>query len=156
MFRSAESFGAEALYLSPLTADPSHPRCKRTAMGTVDVLPWERRSLDELTVVQRDACPAIFALETGGTTLRDFRFPREGLMIVGSEELGCSPEALALADASLGRVTIPMYGAKGSLNVAVAFGIVMQAWADAQVATSCRQTTRPLDGVRAWACHVLN
>jgi TrmH family RNA methyltransferase len=49
-------------------------------------------------------------------------------MIVGSEELGVSPEALRKADASLGRVSIPTIGAKGSLNVAVAFGIAMQSW----------------------------
>jgi TrmH family RNA methyltransferase len=49
-------------------------------------------------------------------------------MIAGSEELGVSPAALAAADASLGRVSIRTYGAKGSLNVSTAFGIVMQAW----------------------------
>ncbi|GHU63326.1 hypothetical protein FACS189445_6570 [Spirochaetia bacterium] len=50
-------------------------------------------------------------------------------MILGSEELGVSPQALAAADASLGRLSIPTYGAKGSLNVSVAFGIALQAWA---------------------------
>ena len=50
-------------------------------------------------------------------------------MIIGSEELGVSPNALARADASLGRVSIPILGAKGSLNVSVAFGIAMHAWA---------------------------
>ncbi|MDR3337749.1 MAG: TrmH family RNA methyltransferase, partial [Treponema sp.] len=124
MFRSAESFGAERLWLSPLCADPLHPRAARTAMGCVAVLPWERLPLEKLA---RDY--PLFALETGGIPLANFPFPRRGIMITGSEELGVSPEALALADASLGRVTIPMYGAKGSLNVSVAFGIVMQAWA---------------------------
>jgi TrmH family RNA methyltransferase len=47
---------------------------------------------------------------------------------VGSEELGLSPEALALAESSAGRVSIAMAGARASLNVAVAFGILMQAW----------------------------
>jgi TrmH family RNA methyltransferase len=49
-------------------------------------------------------------------------------MIAGSEELGVSPEALAAVDASLGRVSIPSFGVKGSLNVSTAFGIAMQAW----------------------------
>jgi TrmH family RNA methyltransferase len=49
-------------------------------------------------------------------------------MIVGSEELGVSSEMLAIADRSLGRVSIPLAGAKGSLNVSVAFGIVMHLW----------------------------
>jgi TrmH family RNA methyltransferase len=128
MFRAAESFGAEKVFLSPFCADPRHPRAERSAMGCVDVLPWERREFFNTADTAGCGCP-VFALETGGTSLADFSFPRKGLLIAGSEELGVSPTALAAADASLGRVTIPCYGAKGSLNVSVAFGIVMQAWA---------------------------
>ena len=129
MFRSAESFGAEKIFVSKFCADPNHVRARRTAMGCVDALPWERAELfcdDEAG----EANGTIFALETGGTPLSHFAFPKRGLLIVGSEELGVSPPALAAADSSLGRVSIPSYGAKGSLNVSVAFGIVMQAWAE--------------------------
>ena len=69
-----------------------------------------------------------FALELGGTPLGEFRFPQRGMMLVGSEELGLSPQSLALAASRAGRVSIPMAGAKRSLNVAVAVGIVLQAW----------------------------
>ena len=136
MFRSAESFGAEKVFISPFCADPNHVRAQRTAMGCVDVLPWERRCF---LAARAEPPPAqasvmelygpVFALETGGTPLAEFAFPRRGLLVAGSEELGVSPQALAVADASLGRVSIPCYGAKGSLNVSVAFGIAMQAWA---------------------------
>ena len=129
MFRSAESFGAGKIFVSKFCADPNHVRARRTAMGCVDALPWERADLfcgDE----PGEANGPIFALETGGTQLSHFAFPKCGLLIAGSEELGVSPRALAAADSSLGRVSIPSYGAKGSLNVSVAFGIVMQAWAE--------------------------
>ena len=136
MFRAAESFGAEKLWLSPLCADPRHKRAERTAMGCVDVLPWERFPHNPFVAPNGDGSSVLpfyegpfFALETGGTPLADFTFPTCGILIAGSEELGVSPRALAAADASLGRVTIPTWGAKGSLNVSVAFGIVMQAWA---------------------------
>ena len=136
MFRAAESFGAEKIWLSPLCADPRHKRAERTAMGCVDVLPWERFPHDPFVAPNEDEASIsafsegpFFALETGGTPLADFAFPTKGVLIAGSEELGVSPRALAAADASLGRVTIPTWGAKGSLNVSVAFGIVMQAWA---------------------------
>ena len=125
IFRAAESFGAEKIWLSPLCADPRHKRALRTAMGCVDVLPWERLAAGTL------APGPFFALETGGVLLDDFTFPSRGTLIAGSEELGVSPRALEAADASLGRVTIPTRGTKGSLNVSVAFGIVMQAWAAA-------------------------
>jgi len=137
MFRAAESFGVEKIWLSPLCADPRHKRAARTAMGCVDVLPWERLPHDPFTgQIPSEQFPPddftkgpFFALETGGTPLEDFSFPKEGILIAGSEELGVSPRALAAADASLGRVSITSYGAKGSLNVSVAFGIVMHAWA---------------------------
>jgi TrmH family RNA methyltransferase len=132
MFRTAESFGAEKIFLSPFCADPGHRRAHRTAMGCVAVLPWERRELFAATEGSKLPYP-VFALETGGIPLAGFPFPRQGLLIAGSEELGISPQALAAADASLGRVSIPCYGAKGSLNVSVAFGIVMQAWAESRM-----------------------
>jgi TrmH family RNA methyltransferase len=123
MFRTAESFGAEKILLSPLCADPRHPRALRSAMGCVEIMSWER-------VESLNPAVPLFALETGGTELNKFDFPKRGILAVGSEELGVSPQTLAAV--SLGRVSIPCYGAKGSLNVSTAFGIVMQAWAAAQ------------------------
>ncbi|MDR0465410.1 MAG: TrmH family RNA methyltransferase [Treponema sp.] len=139
MFRTAESFGVEKIILSPLCADPRHKRAERTAMGCIDIITWERNDLfsleDSSEILNRgfqsklNCSLPIFALETGGVPLNEFPFPRRGILITGSEELGVSPRALAAADASLGRVTIPSYGTKASLNVSVAFGIAVQTWA---------------------------
>jgi TrmH family RNA methyltransferase len=138
MFRTAESFGAEGLLLSPLCADPLHPRSLRTAMGCVEILPWKRlafpadagENASHTARFLTQTLPGpLFALETGGTGIADFAFPLQGTLIVGSEELGVSPGALAAAEASLGRLSIPVWGAKGSLNASVAFGIAMSAWA---------------------------
>jgi TrmH family RNA methyltransferase len=100
-------------------------------MGCVEVLPWERLPAEPFSPGSSAAfnCP-VFALETGGAPLDSFSFPKAALIVVGSEELGVSPAALAAAGISAGRVTIPIYGAKGSLNVSTAFGIVMQKWAE--------------------------
>jgi len=128
MFRTAEIFGVEKIFLSQFCADPRHRRAERTAMGCVDIIPWERR--DFFACEEKPILPyPVFALETGGIPIDKFSFPQQGLLIAGSEELGVSPRALAAADASLGRVSIPVYGAKASLNVSVAFGIALQAWA---------------------------
>ena len=121
IFRTAEAFGAERLFLSPLCVPADHPRAQRSAMGCTEFLPWERRSLDEIP-----ADLPVFALETGGTPIEEFNFPEKGIVVVGSEELGVSPEGLARA--TYGRVSIPMTGIKASLNVGVAFGILMQVW----------------------------
>jgi len=127
MFRTAESFGVEKIILSPFCADPHHRRAQRTAMGCIEIVPWERRNL----FVEKENLQLpypVFALETGGIPIDKFPFPNRGLLIAGSEELGVSPRALAAAETSLGRVSIPCYGAKASLNVSVAFGIALQAW----------------------------
>jgi TrmH family RNA methyltransferase len=126
LFRTAESFGVEKVLLSPLAADPLHRRAQRTAMGCIDIVPWERMSLEALEALSRQT--PVFALETGGVELQAFAFPASGIMVVGSEELGISPGALAVADSSRARVSIPTYGAKGSLNVSSAFAIAMYAW----------------------------
>jgi len=126
MFRTAESFGVEKIILSPFCADPNHTRAKRTAMGCIDIIPWERR---DLFSGSESAELPVFALETGGIPINEFSFPHRGILIAGSEELGVSPGALAAADVSFGRVSIPCYGAKASLNVSVAFGIALQRWA---------------------------
>ena len=93
-------------------------------MNAGQALPWEVAELESL----QGAAGGLFALELGGTPLERFAFPSSGTVLVGSEELGLSPEALGLAENGLGRVSIPLAGSKRSLNVAVAFGILMQAW----------------------------
>lgn len=123
--RSAEAYGFEALYHSPATPGLDHPRARRSAMGAETFLPVTAAPLAELRA--RWTAP-VFALELGGTDVSQFAFPPNGLVLVGGEELGLSPEALAWADGSAGRVTLPLYGRKASLNVGVAFGILAAAW----------------------------
>lgn len=123
VFRTAEAFGAERVLLSPRTPLPTHPRASKAAMRAERALPWGVAELESLRGTE-----GLFALELGGTPLDQFAFPRSGTVLLGSEELGLSPEALQLADTGLGRVSIPLAGAKKSLNVAVAFGILMRAW----------------------------
>lgn len=120
IFRSADAFGVAELVLSGFTADPAHPRAARSAMGATSVVAWRRAGLEALSGQGQ-----VLALELRGESIDSFVFPRHGMVVVGSEELGVSPEALALCTR---RVSIPMLGAKGSLNVGVAFGVLMDAW----------------------------
>ena len=123
IFRTAEAMGAEKVLISPHCIDPTQPRAIRSGMGCIETMGWTRCSLDELP-----SDVPVFALETGGTPIEEFKFPDRGICIIGSEELGVSPEALARA--TYGTVTIPMKGLKASLNVGVAFGILMQKWVE--------------------------
>ncbi|MGL4982067.1 MAG: TrmH family RNA methyltransferase [Treponemataceae bacterium] len=121
IFRTAEAMGAEKLFVSPFCCDPLHSRAIRSGMGCIENMDWQRASLDDLS-----SDLPIFVLETGGTPINEFKFPKKGIVILGSEELGVSPKALKKA--SYGCVSIPMNGIKNSLNVGVAFGILLNAW----------------------------
>ena len=121
IFRSAEAFGVDKVYLSPFCSDPLQTRALRSGMGCIETLGWERKALDDLP----PEIP-VFALETGGTPISDFAFPKQGICLIGSEELGLSPEALERAD--YGHVSIPMKGLKASLNVGVALGVLLASW----------------------------
>ena len=126
IFRTAEAMGAEKVLISPMCIDPNHPKALRSGMGCIETIGFERKSVEELKEFAAQNDLPIFVLETGGTPIEEFNFPKKGICIIGSEELGVSPEALATA--TYGRVSIPMKGLKASLNVGVAYGILMQAW----------------------------
>ncbi len=126
IFRTAHSFGVSSILYSQGTAAIDHPRTHKTARGTVEEVTHIQSSYENLLRQSPDV--PIFALETGGTSLFEFEFPLEGVMIIGSEELGVAPKLLDLAKSSAGIVSIPMVGIKGSLNVSAAFAIVMASW----------------------------
>lgn len=125
IFRTAEALGAEKIFYSFDCASIKHPRAIRSAMGAISMIPSEEGDLDRLAKEY-----PIFALETGGEDIKTFSFPREGVVVIGSEELGISPDTLnkikKLSKNPI--VTIPMTGKKESLNVAVAFGILLNSW----------------------------
>lgn len=126
LFRTAECFGAREILIAPGAAVPDHPRALRSAMGSTGLVPYRFAEYQEIS-----ESDGLFALELGGTPLHDFEFPRDGVCVVGSEELGIRRELRTAAEKKAGIVSIPLLGVKGSLNVSVAFGILMHAWSEA-------------------------
>jgi tRNA G18 (ribose-2'-O)-methylase SpoU len=124
-FRTADAAGIERLCLCGITAKPPKRGITKTALGAEETVPWEH-SWEPLAVVQslRARGCEITAVETTvhAVDLFDWkpRFP-VGL-VFGHEVEGIRPELSALCDT---HVRIPMLGAKHSLNVATAGGIVL-------------------------------
>lgn len=126
IFRSADSFGIKKIILVEGTASPEHVRAQRTSRGTTATVQWEYMTeADTITFLKTYDSKDVLALELGGQSINEFHFPSRGVAIMGSEEFGISPEILSCAGS---RITIPMGGSKGSLNVSVAAGILMQRW----------------------------
>ena len=141
IFRTAEAMGLEKVFISPACTPPEQTKAQRSSMGCINTLGYSRYSLEEVA-----HSSSVFVLETGGTPLNEFDFPEEGTVIIGSEELGVSPEALKLAGTKV--VSIPMTGLKASLNVGVAFGILVQAWTDCLRAKGIKPTNLSASNVQ--------
>lgn len=126
IFRSADSFGISRIVLVEGGATPDHVRARRTSMGTTDVIPWDVLPQTEVVDFLRTYDPSeVLALELGGYDINTFSFPTRGVAVLGSEEFGISAGILSCCGR---RVTIPLGGSKGSLNVSVAAGILLQRW----------------------------
>ena len=124
-FRTADGTAIERLYLSGITGRPPQRAITKTALGAEDKVAWEY-AWDPMPFAGtlRARGYEIAAVETSlhSVDLFDWK-PRFPVCVVfGHEVDGIRPELIAAADCS---VRIPMLGAKHSLNVATAGGVVL-------------------------------
>lgn len=124
-FRTADAASIERLHLCGITARPPKRAIAKTALGAEETVPWEY-SWEAAPVVRalRDQGCEIAAIETASHAVDLFDWmPRFPVCVVfGHEVEGVQPEISALCDT---HVRIPMLGAKHSLNVATAGGVVL-------------------------------
>ena len=125
IFRTSDACGVELVALAGITGTPPRDALVKTALGAEQAVRWRYRA-EALTALNeaREEGYTPVALENGagGKSLQDYRWPERPCLVVGNEVRGISPEVL---DACAGNVSIPMRGAKDTLNVAVAFGIAV-------------------------------
>jgi 23S rRNA (guanosine2251-2'-O)-methyltransferase len=124
-FRTADATAIEKLYLCGITGKPPRKEISKTALGAEDTVPWDHtEDAIELIRMLRGREYEIAAIETSvhAVDLYDWtpRFPV--CVAFGNELEGLHPELSALCDTY---VRIPMLGAKHSLNVATAGGVVL-------------------------------
>ena len=125
LFRTADSFGIEKIYLTGYTAAPPRREISKTALGAEEFVLWEKAEDPKKVIAKlKKQGFTIVALEQarGAVDLKKFEPPVKVCLIVGHEVLGVPKEILQLCDAV---VHIPMHGKKESLNVAVAAGITL-------------------------------
>ena len=124
-FRTGDATGISTLYLTGYTGYPPHPRLSKTALGAEDQLPWEHHA-DALPLLQtlRQRGFELAAIETSSHAIDLYDWqPRFPVCVVfGSEVDGIPARVGEQCDVD---VRIPMLGAKQSLNVAVAGGVVL-------------------------------
>jgi tRNA G18 (ribose-2'-O)-methylase SpoU len=125
IFRTSDAVLLNNLYLTGYTGYPPRKEIDKTALGAVDTVNWHRFEdpHDAVTELKNKKIPLI-ALEhtSDSSTYTDFSFPFPFCLILGNEVEGISDTLIQEADAA---IEIPMLGLKQSLNVSVAYGIVM-------------------------------
>ena len=133
IFRTADAAGVEKIYLCGITPGPSD-RFGNVRADFAKVALGAERSVSWTKVP--DAADAIAALKTDGYEILaveqsersvpyfDARFPRHAkvALVLGNEVSGLPRAVVGAADRV---IEIPMLGAKESLNVGIAFGIVV-------------------------------
>ncbi len=124
-FRTADGCALERLYLGGITGRPPQKDIAKTALGAEDKVPWEHHWDVEPLLDQLHAQGVeLAAVETSvrSVDLFDWRPRFPVCVIFGHEVDGIRPEIAARCDV---HVRIPMLGAKHSLNVATAGGILL-------------------------------
>jgi tRNA G18 (ribose-2'-O)-methylase SpoU len=124
-FRTGDAVRIERLYLCGITAYPPKRAIAKTALGAEETVPWEHsRDPRPFVAALRERGCEIAAVETTlhSVDLFDWRPAFPVCVLFGHEVDGLKPELLEMCDT---HVRIPMLGAKHSLNVATAGGVVL-------------------------------
>ncbi len=127
VFRTADAFLIEKIYLCGITATPPNKEIHKTALGATDTVAWEYEKdvLHVIASLQRQDIN-VFAVEQvqNAVSLQDFE-PKAGVkyaLVFGNEVKGVAQEAVSLCN---GSIEIPQLGTKHSLNISVSAGIVV-------------------------------
>jgi 23S rRNA (guanosine2251-2'-O)-methyltransferase len=127
IFRTADAFLAESIYLCGYTARPPHRDIQKTALGATDTVTWVyvEKPADAVKSLKLAGYQIVGVEQVGGSiALQDFKLTagKKMVLIFGNEVEGVSEELLTYCDDC---IEIPQYGMKHSLNVSVAAGMVL-------------------------------
>lgn len=127
VFRTADAFRIEKIYLCGITAKPPHKEIRKTALGATESVNWEY--IDDaiylISKLKKENYNIISIEQTeSSSNLMDFNINTDEKFVVifGNEVDGVQQEIVNLSDFC---IEIPQQGTKHSLNVSVCAGIVM-------------------------------
>lgn len=127
VFRTADAFLIEKIYLCGITAQPPHKDIHKTALGATDSVDWEyARDTKAVIEALKEKGVSVLSVEQaeGSTSLENF-YPESGkkyAIVFGNEVKGVAQQVVDASDVCL---EIPQFGTKHSLNISVSCGIVI-------------------------------
>ncbi|MEF9923494.1 MAG: RNA methyltransferase [Muribaculaceae bacterium] len=127
IFRTADAFVIDHIYLCGITATPPHPDIHKTALGAEESVTWSyEKSIITIIKELKDKDYKICAIEQvkGSISLEQFRVNSETkyAIIFGNEVKGVQQQVVDVCDCC---IEIPQCGTKHSLNVSISAGVVM-------------------------------
>lgn len=127
VFRTADAFLIEKIYLCGITAIPPNKEIHKTALGATETVTWEyQKEITEVIKNLKKDNFSIFAIEQveNAIFLQNFQVEKhiKYALVFGNEVYGVSQKAIELCD---GSIEIPQLGTKHSLNISVSAGIVI-------------------------------
>jgi tRNA G18 (ribose-2'-O)-methylase SpoU len=127
IFRTADAFCIESIYLCGITATPPHRDIHKTALGATESVHWEYyNSTEEAVQKLRQNNYRIVAVEQTDQSILLHHFQpgkSEKLgLVFGNEVQGVNEKIVEISDDCL---EIPQFGTKHSFNVSVSAGIVL-------------------------------
>jgi tRNA G18 (ribose-2'-O)-methylase SpoU len=127
VFRTADAFLLEAIYLCGYTAQPPHRDINKTALGATETVAWKHFATTVEAVKELQANGyKVYAIEQveSSISLEKFsiRADEKTAVVFGNEVEGVQQEVIAICK---GCIEIPQLGMKHSLNISVAAGIVL-------------------------------
>jgi tRNA G18 (ribose-2'-O)-methylase SpoU len=127
VFRTADAFLIEKIYLCGITATPPNKEIHKTALGATETVAWEyaKDVLEVIDTLQKENV-SVMAIEQVENSISLQKFePKSGqkyALVFGNEVKGVSQEAIKKCE---GTIEIPQLGTKHSLNISVSAGIVV-------------------------------
>ena len=127
VFRTADAFLIEKIYLCGITASPPNKEIHKTALGATETVAWEHHeNVLEVIGKLKEENVSVFAIEQveNSIFLPDFKVEnsKKYALVFGNEVFGVNQEAVRLCN---GTIEIPQLGTKHSLNISVSAGIVV-------------------------------
>lgn len=127
VFRSADAFRIEKIYLCGITACPPHRDIHKTAIGATESVEWEYVE-DTVTLIQKLQAEGVHCMsieQTENSVLLDAFSPEPGqtyAIVLGNEVDGVQQSVIDQSDTI---IEIPQIGTKHSLNISVCTGVVL-------------------------------
>lgn len=127
IFRTADAFRIEKIYLCGITAQPPSREIQKTALGATESVNWQyfEKTLEAIKKLKEDGF-LILSIEQVSNSLSLIDFipekDKKYAIVFGNEVNGVQQEII---DKSDNCIEIPQFGTKHSFNVSVTAGIVI-------------------------------